>query len=165
MPKCRGPQECQRCGRECRYPLLVAKAAVTNAVAAVAADPTATPPVAAVAAVPATTVTFTLNKPLSYVGDNRRFWLEIFQSLIPEGPPLQVLVIDPPTAATPAPVAVAVELINGNYLRTDSLRKWVKRNDHGEIPMRAFLGIDPLHVTVFNRMSPSEFVPEPPPVP
>ena len=152
-PHCK--RSCRGCRyyEQCRFPLLVAASAATNAVPAVAADPTATPPVAAVAAVPATTVTFTLKKPLADVGFGRYFWLEIFQSIIPEGPPLQVFLTDSSGATVP------VRNHLGDFLRTDSLLEWVRKHDHGEEPMRAYLGSDDLHVTVFNRMKKSDFVP------
>jgi len=100
------------------------------------------------------TATFTLKKPLADVGFGRFFWLRICKDLIPTGT-LQVLLTD----VSGSVIVVRNHL--GDLLRTDSLKRWEECRCECDALLRAYLGSDDLHVTVFNRMCKSAFVPVP----
>lgn len=46
----------------------------------------------------------------------------------------------------------------GDYMRNDALAKWAIRNDHGNRPLRVYIGVDPQHAIVFDRVPKSAYV-------
>lgn len=100
-------------------------------------------------------VILTVDKLLTSLGTNRDFKLCIARAMIPTANTGQIQLTDGTTT-------LDVFMCNGNYLRADSLRTFLCRHACGCCPsfnFCCFIGNDPDHVTIFNRMCPSAFVP------
>lgn len=98
-----------------------------------------------------TLVTLTTDKLLTTIGDNHCGRLCVDLAQIPAGSTA-------PISITDGTLTLTVLRCDGNVLRADSLRRFLCRNARGCCPsfdLSVFRGIDPAHLTVFNRMCPS----------
>lgn len=101
----------------------------------------------------ATTVTLTVSPLLDTTGDDSRVRLCVFKAQIPAANTGQIIITDGTTT-------LDAFMCNGNFLRADSLRTYICRNGRGEccvVFLDCCRGDDPDHITVFNRMCPSNF--------
>lgn len=101
------------------------------------------------------TLTLTVDRLLTTLGSNTCFCLCISRAMIPAASTSQVVITDGTTTDD-------VFRCDGNFVRADSLRSFLCKNACGCCPafnFNAFIGNDPDHITIFNRMCPSAFVP------
>ena len=104
----------------------------------------------------ATFVTLTVNRLFASVGDNVDIRICLLSGSIPANNTEQIQFTD----GTDTFVA---RMWNGNFLRADSLRNFLNRRSCCRpcvsVTLCAFKGNDDAHITVFNRMCPSTFIP------
>lgn len=95
-----------------------------------------------------TTSTFTVSPSL---GTGPKFiQLVIQENLIPTGTNT--------VSITDGTNTYTVENHRGDNLRCDSLTRWAQRFAHGNVPLRAYIGADPAHCIVFDRVPKSAYV-------
>jgi hypothetical protein len=106
------------------------------------------------------TITVSPNLPVAQESQYRMFGLVIPQSMISAGTGTITLT---DAAGTSVPLLTH----RGDNLRCDSLikRNELPENRHGERPLRAYLGIDPNHAMVFDRLPKSAYLPTTPAAP
>jgi len=101
-------------------------------------------------------VTLTVNRLFTSVGDNACIRICLLSGSIPANNTDQIQFTDGADTLT-------AFRNDGNYLRADSLRNFLNRRSCCRpcvsVTLCAFKGNDPDHITVFNRMCPSSFVP------
>lgn len=112
--------------------------------------------VISVDAATAGTVTLTVDKSFDAVGVNAPFRLCISAAMIPAANTGQIVLTDGTTALE------AHLACTGNYLRADSLKKFLCRNAGGCCPafdFNVYRGNDPAQATFQHRLCPSAFAP------
>lgn len=99
-------------------------------------------------------VTLTVNRAFDSIGDDAPFRLCIMKDQIPQNNTSQIQLTDGTVTL------VCYMSCTGNFLRADSLRRFLCRDADGcccTFDFHCFRGDDPAHVTFLHRFCPSSF--------